>query len=145
MLTRATTFRRVKFDHVGHSIHDKLNHFVYTSYKVVESVPNNLCSLLMDKLEPDTTYIVAVTSFAGRNRKRSGNVMFRTYSKTVYISTTFVLNFLLSTFQILISVSYIFIACHLLPNLASACKNKSRMAMLSHTYIYHHHNTCIMP
>jgi len=55
--------------------------FVSFSYKVVETVPNNMCFLVMDKLEPDTAYQVAVSSIAGRNRKRSGYVFFRTFSK----------------------------------------------------------------
>ncbi|CAL8083421.1 unnamed protein product [Orchesella dallaii] len=53
---------------------------VLASYKVVETVRNNMsCYLVMDKLQPDTTYQVAVSAIAGRNRKRSGYVFFKTF------------------------------------------------------------------
>ncbi len=72
---------------------------------------------MMDKLEPDTTYQVAVASIAGRNRKRSGTVIFRTFSKQTYSTKKITASINSCIFYKFLTLSFHFFlfACHTLP------------------------------
>ncbi|CAG7734891.1 unnamed protein product, partial [Allacma fusca] len=47
-------------------------------YKIVKTVPHNLCYVVMDNLVPSTDYRIAVASKSGGVKRRSNKIYFRT-------------------------------------------------------------------
>ncbi|OXA38024.1 Fibronectin type III domain-containing protein 5 [Folsomia candida] len=67
----------------GQNSHDKYEVTLKpleASYRVIETVPFNTCFIKLERLDPNTSYQVSVASFAGKVRKRSSSVIFRTFA-----------------------------------------------------------------